>query len=277
MKTNYTNPQQMLKTKFVHFIILLLISLSFQQGFAQDKTISGKVTSADDGEALQFVTIIVKNTTIGTTTDLNGKYTLIIPESAKILVFSFLGYQEKEISIDPEGTLSVNVSLEQSNIFLDQVVVSASRREEKILKAPASISVIRASQIEENIAVTPSDHLNGVSGVDVVKTGMVASNIVTRGFNSVFSAKLLTLVDNRIASVPSLRLNAYQMIPGSLYDFERIEVVKGPGSALYGPNSASGVLHFITKSPLDMDDNYQTSINIAGGERNVLMVSFFLH
>jgi len=256
-------------------ICVLLISFSFQQGFSQDKTISGKVTDAGDGEALPGVSVVVKNTTIGVATDVNGAYTLTVPGSAKTLVFSFVGYQDKEMPINQDGgtTLSISASMEQSSIYLDLVTVSVSRREEKVLNAPASISIIEGSEIETNIAISPSDHLNGVAGVDVVKTGIMASNIVTRGFNSVFSGKLLTLCDNRIASVPSLRINAYQMIPGSLYDFERIEVVKGPGSALYGPNSAGGILHYITKSPLDMDDNYQTIVSVAGGERSVLMGS----
>ena len=77
---------------------------------------------------------------------------------------------------------------------------------------------------------------------------------------------MLTLTDNRIARVPSLRLNAYNFIPVTNDDIERIELVLGPGSALYGPNSANGVMHIITRSPLDQQG---TNVNVGLGERSV--------
>ena len=85
-----------------------------------------------------------------------------------------------------------------------------------------------------------------------------------------FSGALLTLTDNRIARVPSLRLNAYNFIPVTNDDIERIEVVLGPGSALYGPNSANGVMHIITRSPFN---SAGTSAQVGLGERSVRQVS----
>ena len=85
-----------------------------------------------------------------------------------------------------------------------------------------------------------------------------------------FRAHLLTLTDNRIARVPSLRLNAYNFIPVTNDDIERIEVVLGPGSALYGPNSANGVMHIITRSPFN---SAGTSAQVGLGERSVRQVS----
>jgi iron complex outermembrane receptor protein len=82
----------------------------------------------------------------------------------------------------------------------------------------------------------------------------------------VFSGALLVLTDNRYARVPSLRLNAYNMIPATPLDVERVEVVLGPASALYGPNSASGVMHVITSSPIDRPG---TSVSLTGGTRDL--------
>ena len=92
-----------------------------------------------------------------------------------------------------------------------------------------------------------------------------------RGFNNIFSGSLLTLTDNRIARVPSLRVNAFNFIPTSNEDIERVEVVFGPGSALYGPNSASGVFHILTKSPFGSEG---TQLSFGGGEHDVLNGSF---
>ena len=155
-------------------------------------------------------------------------------------------------------------------IELEQVSVTASRRREKVLEAPASVAVVGASQIRDRVTSTVSEHLKSVRAVDVATTGLGASHAVVRGFNNVFSGSLLALVDNRIARVPSLRVNAYTLIPTSNEDIEQIEVVSGPGAALYGPNSANGVMHILTRSPFTSQG---TTVSIGGGERSVLLGS----
>ena len=107
--------------------------------------------------------------------------------------------------------------------------------------------------------------------MDFAKVGVARSNAVVRGFNNVFSGTLLTLTDNRIARVPSLRVNAFNFIPLTNDDVERIEVVLGPGSALYGPNSADGVMHIITRSPFASQG---TSVNVGMGERSLRQTAF---
>ena len=154
-----------------------------------------------------------------------------------------------------------------SDIELEKVSVTASRRPEKVIEAPASIAVLDGDQLRAQVAVNPAERLRHLPAVDVASSGIVQANAVVRGFNNVFSGTLLTLVDNRYARVPSLRLNAYSFIPTTDDDIERIEVVLGPGSALYGPNSANGVLHMLTRSPFD---SVGTDISVGGGERGIL-------
>ena len=161
------------------------------------------------------------------------------------------------------------LTLETGIIFLDQNVVSASRRQEKVLEAPASVAIVEAEEIRNRPALSVVEHIRDVPGVDFSQTGLAQSNVVVRGFNNVFSGALLTLTDNRIARVPSLRLNAYNFIPVTNDDIERIEVVLGPGSALYGPNSANGVMHIITRSPFTSEG---TNVNVGLGERSVRKV-----
>ena len=161
--------------------------------------------------------------------------------------------------------------LAEQVIFLGQSVVSASRRQEKILDAPASVSVVEGSEIRNSTALSVGDHIKDLPGVDFAKVGVARSNAVVRGFNNVFSGTLLTLTDNRIARVPSLRVNAFNFIPLTNDDVERIEVVLGPGSALYGPNSADGVMHVITRSPFASQG---TSVNLGMGERSLRQTAF---
>lgn len=124
--------------------------------------------------------------------------------------------------------------------------------------------------------MTVADNLKNTPGVDVMPTGLVGANVTVRGFNNIFSGGMLTLVDNRIGSVPSLRVNAFQLMPANNSDIEKIEVVRGPGSALYGPNASNGVLHIITKSPLALsdDENAETMVSLSGGSRSIFNPEF---
>src|SRR5207237_10674738 len=153
------------------------------------------------------------------------------------------------LHVPEAGFATANVSMTEIAAKLNQVVTTASRAPEKILDAPASISVVETREIEERPSVTAVDHLKGVPGLSINTGGIAQSNVVARGFNNAFSGAMLMLQDYRFAAVPSLRVNVPFLFSGTNEDIERIEVLLGPASALYGPNSANGVLHVITKSP----------------------------
>ncbi len=186
---------------------------------------------------------------------------------------SSLGYAEAimaDVRLTDDETKAVELALSSEVTQLEQVSVTASRRREKVLEAPASVALVGDSEIKDRVAPSVTEHLKSVRAVDVVTAGLGASYVVVRGFNNVFSGSLLSLVDNRIASVPSLRVNSYNFIPTTSEDIEQIEVVSGPGAALYGPNSANGVMHIITRSPFTSQG---TTVSIGGGERSILMGS----
>jgi outer membrane receptor for ferrienterochelin and colicins len=188
------------------------------------------------------------------------------------VVVSRIGYAQREdtVMVVAGQTAQLRIVLAAVTTQLDQVTTTASRRQEKILDAPASISVITAEEVAERPALTVMDNVRGEPGVDVAQAGLIQSAIVARGFNNVFSGTLLTLVDNRFASVPSLRVNVPYMFTASNEDIERIEVLLGPAAALYGPNSANGVLHIITKSPFTSQGS---TLTLDAGERGVLRVA----
>ena len=175
-----------------------------------------------------------------------------------------------DIALEIDESKAVALALSSEKIQLEQVSVTASRRREKVLEAPASVALVGDSEIKDRVAPSVTEHLKSVRAVDVVTAGLGASYVVVRGFNNVFSGSLLSLVDNRIASVPSLRVNSYSFIPTISEDIEQIEIVSGPGSALYGPNSANGVMHIVTRSPFTSQG---TTVSIGGGERSILMGS----
>ncbi|MCB0509324.1 MAG: TonB-dependent receptor plug domain-containing protein, partial [Bacteroidetes bacterium] len=232
-------------------LYVLLCSIMFIGGiFAQ--SVTGLVTD-EKGEPLFGVNVVEKGTYNGTTTDFNGKYTLELTRENPVIVFKFVGYRDQEYTYSGGP---INHQMKIDEIGLDAVIVTASKKQERVLDAPASVTLINSSKIENTAAVVATDNLKSVPGVDIMPTGLVSSNVSVRGFNGIFSGSMLTMVDYRFGRVPSLNVNAFQLMPSSNEDIERIEVVRGPGSALYGPNASDGVMHIITKSPLSMSGDH---------------------
>lgn len=244
--------------------------------FGAEGTLSG-VVLGPEGEAIPGANVVLVGDLlpggkIGTATDEAGRFRLAgLPTGEYQLSVTHIGYRpliREGVGI-VGGEQELRLRLETGLIFLDQNVVSASRRQEKVLEAPASVAVVEAKDIRNRPALSVAEHIRDLPAVDFSQTGLAQSNVVVRGFNNVFSGALLTLTDNRIARVPSLRLNAYNFIPVTNDDIERIEVVLGPGAALYGPNSANGVMHIITHSPFT---SAGTNVNVGVGERSVYKV-----
>ncbi len=262
----------MMKYKLLLYAFVLWAGAAF----GAEGTLSG-VVMGPEGEAIPGANVVLVGDLlpggkIGTVTDEAGRFRLAgLPTGEYQLSVTHIGYRSllREGVGIVGGEQELRLRLETGLIFLDQNVVSASRRQEKVLEAPASVAVVEAKDIRNRPALSVAEHIRDLPAVDFSQTGLAQSNVVVRGFNNVFSGALLTLTDNRIARVPSLRLNAYNFIPVTNDDIERIEVVLGPGAALYGPNSANGVMHIITHSPFT---SAGTNVNVGVGERSVYKV-----
>ena len=266
-----------MKSSILLFSLFLCAVLGISVASSEAATLNITVTDTQTGNRLNGVSITVTpetgdvvtgvSETSGTleiTNLVGGVYTITASSS---------GYTEAVVSdfaLAADETKSIEIALSSDAIQLEKVSVTASRRREKVLEAPASVALVGASEIRDRVSPSVTEHLKSVRAVDVVSAGLGASYVVVRGFNNVFSGSLLSLVDNRIASVPSLRVNSYSFIPTINEDIEQIEVVSGPGAALYGPNSANGVMHIITRSPFTSQG---TTISLGGGERSILVGS----
>jgi outer membrane receptor for ferrienterochelin and colicins len=170
------------------------------------------------------------------------------------------------------GTATANFQMRAAASVLDQVVITDTRGAEpqKVLDSPSSISVVSAERIAARPAITVTDHLKSSPGLSISNGGIVQANIVSRGFNNAFSTSMMMLQDYRFAGVPSLRVNVPFLFTGTGEDIDRIEVLQGPASALYGPNSGAGVLHVLTKSPFQSKG---TILTLDGGERSMTRVA----
>lgn len=240
-------------------------------------SITGRVTDVDgEGVSLANVSVVGQDQQVkmGTTTDEEGRYGIpSLPAGVYQVTVSHVGFRtiaREEVRVQAGRRLELDFALEGQIIFLEQNVISASRRKEKMLDAPASVAVVRAEEIRNRPSLSVIEHIKDLPAVDFAQYGLVQNSAVVRGFNNIFSGALLSLTDNRIARVPSLRVNSYNFIPVTNDDIERIEVVLGPGSALYGPNSANGVMHIITRSPLSSTG---TDVSVGLGERSLRLGS----
>ncbi|HEX7119694.1 MAG TPA: TonB-dependent receptor [Longimicrobiales bacterium] len=258
--------------------VLGLALLGAGPAWAQTGSITGRVTDAETGAPLagaQVEAVAGGQVAASGLSDENGQYRLTdLQAGTYSIVVTLVGYGTRQVDgvrVVAGGTSMQAVALTAAAFELNPIIVSASKRQEKVLDAPASVAVVDSRTVEERPVTTPVDHLRSVPGVDIATHGVQSTTVVARGFNNIFSGSLHALTDNRIAGVPSLRVNVLHFIPSTNEDVERMEVVLGPGAALYGPNTADGVLHIITKSPLDEQG---TSVSIAGGTQSVLNGSF---
>ncbi len=240
---------------------------------AQSGSLTGRVTTKDTGRPLDNsrVTISEGTRTVGVATSgETGVY--VVPNVAAgtyTVAISRIGYQLQRfpgITIRASAPTTINAVLEEIPTQLNAIVTTASRKPEKALDAPASLSVVTREVIERKPSISVADLVKGQPGIDVSSGGIAQSNIVARGFNNAFSGSLLMLQDYRFAGVPSLRVNVPYLSLGQSEDIERIELLLGPASALYGPNSGAGVLHVITKSPFSSQG---TTLSVQGGQQSI--------
>ncbi len=232
-------------------------------GTVTDQSSSAPIASAQ----VRAVSAAGVETTVAATADGSYRIAGLAPGSYLVSARG-IGYRESaaiRIDVVADQTVQHAIELSGNAPALQAIVITASRAEEKIIDAPASVSVIGQEEIETRPSLSPTDHLRAVPGVDIIKGGLVQANIAARGFNGAFSGSLLMLQDNRFATVPSLRVNVPFLLTSTNEDIERIEVVLGPAAALYGPGSANGVLHVITKSPFTSQG---TTLTLDIGDRS---------
>lgn len=259
-------------------LAMLLVMLFILPVMASSGTLKGIVTNYSDGLGLihAIITLSSNDPTIkakSIAADENGEFVITdIVSGVYTVKVTYVGFTSwTELDVEISGDVELNAILVPVAINMNAISVTTSRRPEKILEAPASVSMIESAEIESRSTLTPAEHIKGLPGVDVATTGLGQSNVVVRGFNNIFSGSLLILTDNRIARVPSLRFNAHNFLTTVNSDIDRIEIVSGPGSALYGPNSATGVMHILTKSPFSSQG---TTVSFGGGERSLGIGSF---
>ncbi len=230
-----------LKPDRIGLIILGLCLLIPFGAKAQERVLSGVVKSATTSEPLVGATVRIQDTLLGTITNEKGEYSLSIPTGAKLLEVTYLGYR-REIKHIGERTV-INVELYSTNRMTDEIVVQASRAQSKLKDIPRKIEIVTSEDIQALAPKDATELLKKTSGVDLIEYPGVLAGVSVRGFTPKFSGLdqyVTYLIDGRPAGVTNLATIDMSAI-------ERVEVIKGPSSALYGSQAMGGTINFITK------------------------------
>ena len=225
-------------------ITQLLLCLFSVPLLAQDRVITGRVTSGEDGSALPGVNISIKGTTRGVTTDADGQYRVSVPPGAVRLVFSFIGFVSQEIVTGTQTALNVTLTPDATN--LNEVVVTAFGIQRNAREIGTSVTRVNNEQIVQAAPVNVASGLTGkVAGLQVNLTNnAVGSNprLTIRGNRSFLgNNQALLVVDGVLTDISFLA----SINPN---DVEQTTVLKGPSAAaLYGSDASNGVLVITTK------------------------------
>ncbi len=231
-----------------------------------DANIVGDVRDARTGEHLSFITVGVVNTVIGTTTDVTGHYFLKNLPVGKLLIrVSAVGYApvEKEVEINPGQTLELNFEIEEESFSLSEVVVSANRNETNRKDAAIVVGVVNPKMFIATNSVCLAQGLNFQPGVrvetDCQNCGF--SQVRINGLSGPYSQ---ILIDSRPVFSALSGVYGLEQIPVNM--IERVEVVRGGGSALYGSNAIAGTINIITKEALSNSFSAEYNLEYIGGK-----------
>ena len=216
--------------------------------FAQTK-ISGKVSDGASKESLIGVSVAVKGKVIGTISDGKGNFALSTTTPTPFTIsVSSIGYKTQEIVVSGEKS-DFDIKLEEQNILGQEVVVSASRVEEGVMKSPVSVEKMDLRAIQNTPSVSFYDALKNLKGVDVNVQSLTFQSVTTRGFNGSGNPRVVQLVDGMDNQAPGLNFSVGNIAGISELDLESVELIPGAASALYGPNAMNGIILMSSKSP----------------------------
>jgi TonB-linked SusC/RagA family outer membrane protein len=245
-------------------LVLILFMALLPKARAQEIQINGKVVSATDSEPLPGVSVVLKGTTTGTTTDINGEFSVVAPADG-VLIFSFIGMTTQEVEINSQST--VNVRLEEETTGLEEVVVVGYGTQKKV-NLSGAVNSIDTKELENRPIVNLSQGLQGVApnlNIDFVsgEPGQ-AARINIRGTTSINGGEPLILIDG----VPASSAELNRLAPEDVAD---ITVLKDASSAaIYGARAAFGVLLITTKTGTKDGINLSYTNNFSWSKPTIL-------
>lgn len=245
--------------KSIFYLLIFLTQYIYSQ---QKVTIEGHVLS--NGEPVPFANVLIKNTTTGTTTDEKGLYSLKAEPGKTVVVVQTIGYKttEKTINVKANSKNHLDFSIEESIFGLNQVVVSATRGLQKRTEAPTIVTVTGAEVLQKAQAMSLSEGLSFQPGLRM-ETNCQNCGYSSVRMNGLDGAYSQILLDSRPVFSALNGVYGLDQIPANM--IERIEVVRGGGSSLYGSNAIAGTINIITKEPIKNQFEVNSHLGLING------------
>lgn len=236
-------------TQMRMLVLLLLMIPAFTKAQLNGSFIlSGKVYN-EAHEPLRGSSVLVKGTSTGTTTDSTGKFSLVVNQKFPFtLVVSSIGFAPQELEVKSAGS-KLAIQLTTQSFIANEVVVTASRSAEKLLRSPVSIEKLDIKALKETPAASFYDALGNVKGVQLTTSSLTFKVPNTRGFNIPNNFRFMQLVDGIDMQAATLGVPLGNAIGPTELDIQSIEITPGAASALYGMNAINGMANLLTKNP----------------------------
>lgn len=255
--------------KLRNLTLLLIIGL-LQSLFSQSINFQGKVTDSKTNQPISGAFVFI-NYSYSTYTNNYGLFLIQdIPQGKYEIKISHLGYKLYSGEVTIESSLKdFNITLESSLIELDEVIVSTSKTEDYIKNSPYSELLISAKEIESKPLQSFADIVKNQPGVSLLRDGVWGTEISIRGLNR---ENIVTLIDgSRILTATDI---AARLSMVNLNDIERIEIIKGASSSIYGSGATGGIVNIITKSP-SLYNTFSINGNVSAQYNSVNNLSSF--
>jgi iron complex outermembrane receptor protein len=258
-------------------LVVIALLTSFLAAAQETGRIEGRVLRSD-GSPVRGVSVVVNELSLTEITDVNGAFFFAGVPAGTYSVSFALGENvvtKEQVQITAGGTTAVEQQVDWAVGFAESLTVyGASRRVERIVEAPAAVSVVDEEEIAQVAAHGQLPKLlEYTPGAELTQSGIYDFNFNTRGFNSSLNRRVATLVDGRDPSVPFLGAQEWAAISFPLDDLASVELVRGPSAALYGANASSGILNMTSKAPRYSQGGL---FRLSGGELETVNLDFRL-
>lgn len=245
--------------------LLALILLALPLSVLSQADISGVVYDALSKQSLIGAAVVIEGTTIGVSTDIDGKFNLKTERSLPIrLQVSYVSYSSQIINVTASNASNLRIAMKSDAVIMEAVEVKAQRISQKQQQAALTVESMDVLAIKEAASGNFYESLGNLKEVDVTSASLGFKVINTRGFNSTSPVRSLQLIDGVDNQSPGLNFSLGNFLGASDLDVKNVEIVAGASSAFFGPGAFNGVVNMTTKDPFDFPG---VSVEIKAGER----------